>query len=337
MSRTRSVLLALSLVTALVATPAAVRAEDFYKGKTLSIIVGYTTGGGYDVYARLLARYIAEYIPGRPTVIVKNQPGAGSLAAVRALNVTQPKDGTVMLIFNPGLIIQSMIQPDVVDVDFRKYAWVGIATPDFRVCYGYGPNGVSSWEDMMKRKEFILGGTGKGSGNYINGAILRLVFGAPVKQVLGFPGGAEKRIALERGEVDGDCGDMGSIPADWLRDNKVHAFVRFTKEKAPEVPESARWIGDFATNQDQKDLLDVLNAQDEVGRSFVVSGEVPADRLAILRKAFDDTMKNPDFLAEAEKLRSPMQPFTGEEAGQIVARIMAASPAVVARAKEIYE
>src|SRR6187200_913477 len=112
MSRTRSVLLALSLVTALVATPAAVRAEDFYKGKTLSIIVGYTTGGGYDVYARLLARYIAEYIPGRPTVIVKNQPGAGSLAAVRALNVTQPKDGTVMLIFNPGLIIQSMIQPD---------------------------------------------------------------------------------------------------------------------------------------------------------------------------------------------------------------------------------
>lgn len=335
MSRTHSVLFALLLVTAFGAMPA--RADDFYKGKTLNIIVGYTTGGGYDVYGRLLARYIAEYIPGRPTVIVKNQPGAGSLAAVRSLNVTQPKDGTVMVIFNPGLIIQSMIQPEMVDVDFRKLAWVGIATPDFRVCFGYGDKGVKTWDDMMKRKEFIMGGTGKGSGNYVNGAILRLVFGAPVKQVLGFPGGAEKRIALERGEIDGDCADMSSIPADWLSDNKVHPFVRFTKEKEQEVPDSAPWIGDFATTQDQKDLLDVLNAQDEVGRSFVVSGDVPADRLAILRKAFNETMKDPAFLAEAEKARSPIQPFTGEEAGQIVAKILSASPAVVARAKEIYE
>lgn len=335
MSRIHSILFALLLVTTFGATPA--QADDFYKGKTLNIIVGYTTGGGYDVYARLLARFIAEYIPGRPTVVVKNQPGAGSLSAVRAINVTQPKDGTVMVIFNPGLIIQSMIQPDVVDVDFRKFAFVGIATPDFRVCYGFGPDGVKTWDDMMKRKEFIMGGTGKGSGNYVNGAILRLVFGAPVKQVLGFPGGAEKRIALERGEIDGDCGDMGSIPADWLRDHKAHPFVRFTKDKAPEVPESARWIGDFATTQDQHDLLDVLNAQDEVGRSFMVSGEVPADRLAILRKAFNDTMKDPAFLAEAEKARSPIQPLTGEEAGQLVGKIMSASPAVVARAKEIYE
>jgi tripartite-type tricarboxylate transporter receptor subunit TctC len=310
---------------------------DFYKGKTLSIVVGFTTGGGYDVYARLLARFIPDHIPGHPSVILRNQPGAGSLAAARSLNATQPKDGTVMVIFNPGLITRSIVQPDMIDLDFRKLAWVGIATPDFRVCYGYGANGVSSWDDMMQRKEFILGGTGKGSGNYVNGAILRLVFGAPVKQVLGFPGSAEKRIAIERGELDGDCGDMGSIPADWLRDRTAHAFVRFTKERAPEVPESARWIGDFATTQDQKDLLDVLNGQDEVGRSFVVSGDVPADRLAILRKAFNDTMKDPAFIAEAQKARSPMQPLTGEEAGQIVAKIMAASPAVVARAKEIYE
>ena len=232
MSRTRSALFAPFLAASLVAAPALVRADDFYKGKTLTIIVGFTPGGGYDSYARALARFIPDHIPGHPTVIVQNEPGAGSLVAVRSLNFTQPKDGTVMVTFNPGLITQSVVQPEMVNLDFRKYAWVGIATPDFRVCYGYGPNGVSSWDDMMHRKEFILGGTGKGSGNYINGATLREVFDAPVKQVLGFPGSAEMRLAIERGELDGDCGSLSSIPAEWLRDNMAHPFVRFTKERA---------------------------------------------------------------------------------------------------------
>jgi tripartite-type tricarboxylate transporter receptor subunit TctC len=145
-------------------------AEDFYKDKTVNIIVGFTPGGGYDAYGRQLARFMGEHIPGKPTLIVQNMPGAGSLQAVRALDATQPKDGTVMVIFNPGLIVQSLVQPDKVPVDFRKYVFVGVVTPDFRVCYGHGPQGVKSWEDMMSRKEFILGATGTGSGNYVNGA-----------------------------------------------------------------------------------------------------------------------------------------------------------------------
>src|SRR6266852_146053 len=188
MTRTRvlRVLLLWLVLAGLVAAPALAGAQDFYKGKTVTIVVGFSPGGGYDVNARGLARHLAAHIPGNPNIIVQNMPGAGSLTSVRYLDVTAPKDGTVMTIFNPGLVTQSIVQPDKVNLDFRKYSWVGVVTPDFRVCYGFGPKGVTSWDDMMQRQQFIVGSTGKGSGNYINGATLREVFHAPVKQVLGF-------------------------------------------------------------------------------------------------------------------------------------------------------
>jgi len=188
MLEARSALL-LPLVAAglVVANPPA-RAEDFYKGKTVNITVGFSPGGGYDVNARAVARHLSKHIPGNPNVVVQNMPGAGSVTSVRYLDATAPKDGTVMTVFNPGLITQSVVEPEKINLDFRKTAWVGVVTSDFRVCYGFGPNGVKSWDDMMKRKEFILGSTAKGSGNYINGATLRKVFNAPVRQILGFPG-----------------------------------------------------------------------------------------------------------------------------------------------------
>jgi tripartite-type tricarboxylate transporter receptor subunit TctC len=325
------------LVATLVAGPTLGRADDFFKGKTVTIIVGFSSGGGYDLYARVLARFIADHIPGHPTIIVQNMPGASGILAVRSLYVTQPKDGTVMLTFDPGLITQSVVRPEMTNLDFRKSTWVGVATPTFRVCYSFGPNGVKSWDDMMHRKEFILGAAAKGSGDYINGATLREVFGAPIKQVLGFPGSAEELLAVERGEIEGECGTLSSVPADWIRDNKAHVFVRFTKERPPEMPESARFIEDFATTQEQKDLLGVLDAEDEVGRSYMMSANVPADRVAILRKAFDDTMKDPAFLAEMQKEQLPVHPLAGEETEKIVANIMSVSPAIIAKAKKIYE
>ena len=146
-----------------------------------------------------------SHIPGHPTVIVQNMPGAGSLVATRSLDMTQPKDGTVMVTFDPGLITQSLVQPEMVKLDFRRYAWIGITTPNFRVCYGFGPDGVKSWDDMMHRKQFILGAAAKGSGDYVNGATLREVFAAPVKQVLGFPwqrrGTARRRAGRNRRRV----------------------------------------------------------------------------------------------------------------------------------------
>jgi len=321
----------------LMAVATLARADDFYKGKTFTIVAGFSPGGGYDVNARGLARHLAAHIPGNPNIIVQNQPGAGSLTAVRSLDVTAPKDGTVMTIFNPGLVTQSIVQPDKVKLDFRKFSWIGVITPDFRVCYGFGPKGVNSWDDMMHRKEFVLGSTARGSGNYINGATLRELFHAPIKQILGFPGSAEQRLAIERGELDGDCGSYSSIPLEWIRDGLAHPFVRFTEQRPPEIPESVAYIGGFATSDEQRQILTVLDAADEVGRPFVMSKQVPPERVAILRKAFNETMQDKEFLADMAKQQLPVNPITGEAAEAIVGKMMGAPPAVVAKAQAIYE
>jgi tripartite-type tricarboxylate transporter receptor subunit TctC len=336
MVKSRAVTVALMLAGTLVAILPA-RADDFYKGKMFTIVVGFSPAGGYDNYARNLARYIGNYIPGHPTVIVQNMPSAGSLTSVRYLNLTAPKDGTVMTIFNPGLVTQSVVQPDKVNLDFRKYAWVGVITPDYRVCYGYGSNGPKTWDEMMHRKEFILGSTGKASGNYINGATLRDVFHAPVKQVMGFPGSAEQRLAIEQGELDGDCGSYSSIPLDWISKGLAHSFVRFTQERPPEIPESAVYIGSFATSDEQRQLLKLLGGGDLVGRPFIMSRDVPADHIAIIRKAFDDTMKDPGFVADMAKQELPVHPISGQQAEQIVNELIAAPAAIVAQAKAIYD
>jgi hypothetical protein len=190
---------------------------------------------------------------------------------------------------------------------------------------------------MMSRKEFILGATGKSSGNYINGAILRLVFNAPVRQILGFPGSAEQRIAIERGELDGDCGSFSSITPAWLADKKIQPFVRFSAKRSDEIPESAVYIGNFAKTDEQRALLNVLTSGDEIGRPFIVSKQVPADRLAILRQAFNATMKDPAFASDLEKLGHPIQPLTGEQAEALVEKISSASPDVLKKARAIYE
>ena len=332
----RSALLLALAAAGLLVAPAWAQ-DDFYKGKTINIVVGFTPGGGYDVNARAVARYLGKHITGNPSVIVQNMPGAGSLTSVRYLDATAPKDGTVVTAFNPGLVTQSIVEPEKVNVDFRKLSWVGIVTADFRVCYGFGPNGVKSWADMMSRKEFILGSTAKGSGNYINGATLKYVFNAPVRQILGFPGSAEQRIAIERGELDGDCGSFSSIPVAWINERKAHPFVRFTERKAPEIPESAVFINTFAKTEEQRQLLDVLNAADEVGRPFIMSKQVPAERIAILRNAFNATMKDPAFLADMAKQQLPVHPLSGEEAEAVVARMANVPPEIAAKAKAIYE
>jgi tripartite-type tricarboxylate transporter receptor subunit TctC len=335
MSKRNCVLLVPIVAASLAAAPAL--ADDFYKGKTFTVVVGFTPGGGYDVNARALARYVSAHIPGNPNVIVQNMPGAGSLTAVRYLDVNAPKDGTVMSVFNNGLVTQSVLQPEKVQLDFRKLAWVGVITPDFRVCYGFGPNGVKSWSEMMHRKEFVLGSTARGSGSYVNAATLRDVFHAPVKLITGFPGSAEERLAIERGELDGDCGSFSSIPVEWLRDGRAHPFVRFTEQRPPEIPESAAYIGDFAKTDEQRQLLDVISAADEVGRPIVMSKQVPADHIGIIRRAFNETMNDKAFLAEMAKQQLPVIPLTGEDAEQIVHKMMAAPPAVIAKAKEILE
>ena len=325
------------LLAGALAAAAPGQAADF-KGKTVHIVVGFTPGGGYDANARLVAAHLGKHLPGTPAVITQNMPGAGSLTAVKYLDTTAPTDGTAITVFNPGLVTESIVSTDTNNKeDFSRFAWVGSVTSDFRVCYGFGDKGVKSWDDMMSRKEFILGSTAKGAGNYINGATLRIVFNAPVKQILGFPGSAEQRLAVERGELDGDCGSISSVPPDWIRDKKAHPFVRFTDKRPPEIPQAAVYIGTKATSDAQRQLLGVLSAADEIGRPFIMSRKVPADVVRAVRDAFNATLKDKDFLADAARAQLPVNPLTGEETQAISVRMAGAPANVVAEARKIYE
>jgi tripartite-type tricarboxylate transporter receptor subunit TctC len=310
---------------------------EFYKGKTVSVVIGFSPGGGYDTYGRLLARHIGNHIPGKPNVIVQNLPGAGSLNAVRQMMATQAKDGTIITHFNPGVITDSLTDPEKIKMKFTDVAWVGSVTRDFRVCYVWHATGLKTWDDVKARKEIIFGGTAKGAGSYVNGAILRNVFDIKLRHVLGFPGSAEQRLAIERGELDGDCGSWSSIPDNWIADKKIIPFVSYAAVVSDDMPKDIPYIATFAKNQEQKDILDILGAAGELGRPFIMSKDVPADRLAAIRKAFDETMKDPAFLEDAKKQGVPVVPIGGEEAEKIIKAIYSASPELVAKAKSALE
>jgi tripartite-type tricarboxylate transporter receptor subunit TctC len=316
-------------------------ADDFYKGKTIDIVVGATPSGSFDLIARSLARHMGRHIPGNPSVIVQNMPGAGSLTALFYLDANAPKDGTVLGVFLPGIITQSFVTPEKIGLDLHKLAWVGIVSADnTRVCYGYGPDGVKDWNDLMRRtkdRPFIMGTTGTGASNYINGKSLVLVFQANLKIILGFPGSTELRLAVERGELDGDCGGFVGIPPDWIRDGKAHPFVRFAAERAPGIPESAVYVGDKAKTPEQKQLLAFLYSADKLGRPLVMSRQVPADRLALIRAAFNETMRDAAFRADMERQQEPVNPVPGEEAERIYGEMSKAPPEIVAKARKIYE
>lgn len=325
--------LSLAIGFGVAASAVAQPATDFYKGKTVNLVVGFTPGGGYDTYARVLSRHYGAQIPGQPNVIVQNMPGAGSLQAVRYLDSGAVKDGTVITAFNPGIITESLVEDEKTRFNFTSVAWVGSITRDFRVCYVWHGLGVKNWDDVMNRKELVVGSVAVGTGAYINGQVLKNIFNVRLKHIFGYPGSAEQRIAIERGELDGECGSWSSVSEDWIKNKKAVPFVRFSPVRTPDIPEDVPFIGDLAKTQEQRDLVDLLITAGELGRPYVISKQVPQDRLATLRQSFDATVAAPGFLAEAEKLRLPVNPATGAEAEKIIARIYAFPQELVEKAK----
>jgi tripartite-type tricarboxylate transporter receptor subunit TctC len=310
--------------------------DTFYKDKTITIVVGYSAGGGYDQYARMLARHYGRHIPGSPNGIVQNMPGAASMTAVRYLDATAPKDGTVITTFDPGLITQTLTA-DKPAVNFANFQWIGTLLRDIRICYAWGTTGIRTIEDARKRGKFLIGVTAKGSNAYVNGAILRNVLKVPVRQIAGYPGSAEQRMALERGELEGNCGSWTAMPPDWIAQKKFNALVRFSQKRPPDMSPDVPYVLDVAKTQEDKAVIEVLNSPGELGRPFIVARQVPPERVAILRKALQATLKDEAFLADARKQKLLLDPVEGEEAEKIMKTIYAAPPALVARAKAVLE
>ena len=315
--------------------PSPAAADDFYKGKTVTITVGFTPGGGFDANARLLARFIGDHIPGNPTVIVVNAPGAASAMSVARLDVNEATDGTFIDAFNFGLVGDSLLRPDVTKIDFRKYSWIGSISEDVTTCYVWRDDAPKTIEALKTGPHYIFGDAGQGASEDINTKILIRIFHANATEATGYPGSAEVRLALERGEVDGDCGTWSSIPADWVKSPKFHPLMRSSESVPDGMSPSVPYILDIAPDARSREVIRFLIADGAVGRPYIVSHAVPADHLAILRAAFAATVKDPAFIAAAKTQGLPVSPRTGEEAEKIVDQLYATPPDIIKEAQKL--
>ncbi|MGH7246598.1 MAG: hypothetical protein ACREH9_00695, partial [Pseudomonadota bacterium] len=250
------------------------------------MIVGMPPGGGADAYARLVQRHLPAHLPGTPSIVVQNLPGAGSLKSVIYLD-SLPDDGTAIATFSSGLLTEAITSPQRVKVDFRKYVWIGNVSPDVRACYLWHTAGVHNWQDLLARKQVIFAASARGTAGNVDAAMLRELFGVKIKAVEGYAGSAAKRLAVEKGEVDGDCGGWTSIPQDWLRQGKVNVVVRLSPELLPGMEASIPFAGDLLKSARGRAIFSFLMAPEKLGRLFMASGRVPAARVAALRRAFN--------------------------------------------------
>ena len=237
--------------------------------------------------------------------------------------------------FSSGLLTEAITAPDRVKVDFRSYAWIGNVSEDVRVCYLRSGIGVRNWADMLARPEVIFAGSAAGTAGNANIAMLRNLFGVPLKIVQGYAGSAAKRLAIERGEVDGDCGGWTSVPEDWLRENKINVIVRLSSTLVAGMDGGVPFGGDLVKSSEERRIYDFLVAPERLGRLFMVAGGVPQERLAALRTAFDAMVDDPAFRAEAAKANLIVAPMTGAEVARQLAEAYATPAAMIAKAKAI--
>ena len=327
-----------TLFAALVACTAgtAQAQPDFYAGKRITLAVGTSPGGGYDLYARAIAPFLSEHIPGKPTVVVQNMPGAGSLTSVLWLDTNAPKDGTAITLFNAGIITDTITNPAGAKVDLSKVAWIGSANRTFRTCYFWSASGIKSFADLSRQKTVTMGAIGTGgSGAYNDIAILRNLMKQNVRPITGYPGRSEVHLAIERGELDGECGAIDGMPEVWMRDKKVNIVVRLSEAKTPLIADNVPWMGEFIKSPEDLQVYRLLTVANELGRPFIASQQVPAERVAILRKAFKAVLNDKQFIALAAKRKLSLSLTEGEEAAAMIEKLQKTPAALRARAREI--
>ena len=291
-------------------------------------------GGAADAYARLVQRHLSAHLPGAPSIVVENIPGAGTLKSVLYME-SLPADGTALATFSSGLLTEAITSPDRVKIDFRKQGWIGNVSEDARVCYLWHTIAVRNWQDLLARKQVVFAASAPGTAGYVDAAMLRELFGIHLTQVNGYPGSADMRLAVEKGEVDGGCGGWTAMPEDWLRGGKVNVIVRLSPTLLPGMDKNVPFAGDLVKNERERGIFNFLMAPERLGRLFMVSARVPPARVAALRQAFDATVADPAFLRDAEKLRLTVAPMSGDEVAREVAALYAAPADLVAKAKAI--
>jgi tripartite-type tricarboxylate transporter receptor subunit TctC len=319
----------LALALILSASANAETAEDFYRGKTINILIGFSAGGGYDLYARLLSRHLGRHMPGNPTVVAQNMPGAGSLKAALNVYSVAPKDGLTLATVSRSVVTDPLLIGS--NIDPLKLTWLGTITSETSVCATWNTSPVKTWDDMFQR-EFTLGSSAVGDDTAGFALIMRNVFGAKVKLVTGYPGGNDVNLAMQRREVDGRCGwSWTSLKSQkqWLPN--INLLVQFNLERNPDLPNVPMAL-ERAKDDQQRQVLRLLIAPQYVGRPFFSSPDIPPERKAALRAAFDETMKDPEFLAEAAKADMEISPVSGAKIDAFIAALYKTPQDVVKKA-----
>jgi tripartite-type tricarboxylate transporter receptor subunit TctC len=332
-----AVMLSLALFAGLVAAPAqADPVADFYRGKTINLIVGTSAGNDYDYRGRLIARHLGRHIPGEPTIVPQNMPGAGGIKAANYLATIAPKDGTaVHMIMTNMMATQAMGVPGV-EFDTRAFRWIGNTTSTPNVINSWHTSGITKIEEV-KTKELIVGAP-KGTAGVVYPTLLNKLAGMKFKIVTGYPGGNEVNIAMERGEVQGrgsnSWASWKSTRPQWLAEKKIHILVQVGLKRDRELADVPLLLELVGSERDRK-LMTFISAETAISRALVTTPGVPAERVTALRRAFDAMAKDPQFLAEAAKAKMDIAPMTGEDA-QVIADQIANTPSdVVAYAKEV--
>ena len=331
-------LVAAGLAACAVSLPvAAETVEEFYKGKQLTLVIGFNTGGGFDTYGRLVARHIGRHIPGQPVVVVKNQPGAGSIIAANSLYSIGPKDGTAIGLIAESAPLDPLYGLVKTGYDPLKFNWLGSVDRSTSVCIIWNTSKTQTAKDLFERETVI--GTA-GTSTIVFPLALNSVLGMRMKLVTGYSGTAGLMLALERGEIEGMCGPVYDAvkarhPA-WLANKQVRIVIEVGGEKSSELGD-VPFALDLAKSEDDRKVLDLIVGATVMGRPFLMPPDVPADRLAAVRAAFEATMKDAKLLAEAEKLNIQVNPITGEQIERYVKAAYATPPAIIARARAIVE
>jgi tripartite-type tricarboxylate transporter receptor subunit TctC len=306
--------------------------EDFYKGKTVSLLIGYSVGGGYDTYGRLVARHLGKHIPGNPSVVPQNMTGAGSLKAATYLYSVAPKDGSVIGTFSRSQGIAPLLQK--AEFDSRNFSWLGSVTDEVSLCVTRQESPVKTFNDLLVTPA-AFGGEGAGSDPNIFALLFRNVFGAKIKLVNGYPGTNEIQLAAERGEVDGLCGLSwstlkGRYPH-WLKERKANILVQAGIKKEAELP-TVPLATELAKEPDQIQILKLMLVGQAMARPFAAPPGILADRKAALIAAFDRTTKDPELLAEAQKLNLDVNPVGADQLDALLADAYAMPKDVIAKA-----
>jgi tripartite-type tricarboxylate transporter receptor subunit TctC len=333
MGRTAAVIIAVIATLASTGLATAQTAEKF-KGKIFEVVVGYDTGGGYDIYARALARHIGKHLPGNPTVIVKNMPGAQTRTAANYLFNIAPKDGTVIGTIARGLPTEELLGSGGIRFESAKFNWIGSMNNEVSVGVAWHTSPVKTFEDT-KQREMVVGAI---ADSLLFAQVMNAVLGTKFKPISGYKSGGEIGLAMERGEVEGRMGwswsSVVSMNPEWIREGKIRNLVQFSTSKHADLP-NVPLVTELAGNDADRALLELVFSRQVIGRPFIAPPGLDAETVEILRKAFDETMRDPAFLAEMQKANLEVNPIPGKDVQELINRLFKTPPAVLERAKQI--